>query len=77
MVTVRICKNFFTGEISLLKPEYEFQWCFKKGEFADDYTVVPVKEILGKEELVRDKYQYRRMEETYKSFINQNLIEIY
>ena len=77
MVTVRIQKNFLTGETSLLKPEYEFLWCFKKGEFADDYTVVPVKEILGKEELVKDKYQYRRMKETYNSFISRNLIEIY
>ena len=77
MVTVRIQKNFLTGETSLLEPEYEFLWCFKKGEFADDYTVVPVNDILGKEELVRDKYQYRRMEETYKDFIGRNLIEIY
>ena len=77
MVTVRIQKNFLTGETSLLKPEYEFLWCFKKGEFADDYTVVPIKEILGREELVRDKYQYRRMEETYRDFIGRNLIEIY
>ena len=77
MVTVRIQKNFLTGETSLLKPEYEFLWCFKKGEFTDDYTVVPVKEILGREELVKDKYQYRRMEETYRNFIDSNLIEIY
>ena len=77
MVTVRIQKNFLTGETLLLKPEYEFLWCFKKGEFADDYTVVPVKEILGREELVKDKYQYRRMEETYRNFIDSNLIEIY
>ncbi len=77
MVTVRIQKNFITGETSLLEPQYEFLWCFKKGEFANDYTVVPVKEILGKEELVQDKSQYRRMEKTYMDFINGNLIEIY
>lgn len=77
MVTVRIQKNFLTGETSLLAPEHELMWCFKKGEFADDYTVVPVKDILGKEELVKDKYQYRRMVETYNDFIGRNLIEIY
>ncbi len=77
MVTVKIRKNFFTGETELLKPEYELLWCFKKGEFAEDYTVVPIKDILGKDELVKDKYQYRRMEETYKNFIRGNLIEIY
>ncbi len=74
MVTIKIRKNFITGETTLLEPEYEFLWCFKKGEFADDYTVVPVKELLGKEEKVRDKAQYRRMENTYYQFLEQELI---
>lgn len=75
MVTIKIRKNFITGETSLLEPEYEFLWCFKKGEFADDYTVVPVKDLLGKEEKVRDKAQYRRMENTYYRFLEQGLIK--
>ena len=74
MVTVRIAKNFHTGRTFLLKPEYEFLWCFKKGEFAPDYTVVPVKDILGKPETVKEKAQYFRMEEAYNSFIKANLI---
>ena len=75
MVTIRICKNFVTGETSLLEPEYEFLWCFKKDEFADDYTVVPVKELLGKKELVKNKAQYYRMEKTYYQFLEQGLIK--
>ena len=75
MVTIRIRKNFITGETSLLEPEYEFLWCFKKGEFADDYTVVPVKELLGKEEKVKDKTQYHRMVNTYYRFLEQGLIK--
>ena len=75
MVTIKIQKNFITGETSLLEPEYEFLWCFKKGEFAEDYTVVPIKELLGKEEKVRDKTQYRRMENTYYRFLEQGLIK--
>lgn len=74
MVTIRIMKNFHTGKTSLLEPEIEFLWCFKKDEFGPDYTVVPVKDILGKPEKVKDKTQYRRMENTYNSFIKENLI---
>lgn len=75
MVTINIQKNNHTGETILLKPEYEFLWCFKKDEFAPCYTVVPVKELLGREELVKDKYQYRRMAETCKKFTRQDLIK--
>lgn len=75
MVTVRIAKNFLTGEVTLLQPEVEYLWCFKKGELEDDYTVVPVREILGKEEKVRERNQYRRMENTYREFLEKNLIK--
>ena len=75
MVTVKIVKNFGTGEIILPAPEYEFLWCFKKGEFAEDYTVVPVKSLIGKEGMVKDNYQYRRMLETYSTFIEKKLIK--
>ena len=75
MVTIKVQKNFLTGETSLLEPEYEFLWCFKKGEFADDYTVVPVKKLLGREDLVKDKAQYRRMEDTYNAFLEKGLIQ--
>ena len=75
MVTVKIIKNWITGEITLPEPQYKFLWCFKKGEFADDYTVVPVDALIGKDELVKDKVQYRRMLQTYEAFVEKNLIK--
>lgn len=74
MVTIHIVKNFQSGEITLPEPEIEFLWCFKKGEYDRDYTVVPVEEIVGKKGAVKDKYQYGRMERTYRSFLEQDLI---
>lgn len=74
MVTVKIKKNSYTGEVELLEPQIEYLWCFKKDEFAPHYTVVPVKEVIGKEDAVKNKMQYRRMLNTYNDFINRNLI---
>ena len=75
MVTVRIQKNSITGETVLLEPEIEWLWCFKKDEFAPHYTVVPVREIIGKRETVKNGYQYDRMERTYNDFLNRGLIK--
>ncbi len=75
MVTVKIIKDWTTGEITLPEPQYKFLWCFKKGEFAEDYTVVPVEDLAGKEELVKDKVQYSRMLRTYNAFMEKNLIK--
>ena len=74
MVTIHIVKNFQSGEVTLPEPEIEFLWCFKKGEYDRDYTVVPVEEIIGKKGAGKDMYQIGRMERTYRSFLKQNLI---
>ncbi len=74
MVTIHIVKNFQSGEVTLPEPETEFLWCFKKGEYDRDYTVVPVEEIIGKKGAGKDMYQIGRMERTYRSFLKQNLI---
>lgn len=75
MVTIHIAKNFHTGAVTLPEPEIEFLWCFKKGEYDNDYTVVPVKEIIGKKGAVKDMFQYGRMEKAYRSFLEQELIK--
>ncbi len=75
MVTVRIRKNSITGETVLLEPDIEWLWCFKKDEFAPHYTVVPVREIIGKREMVKNGYQYDRMVRTYNDFLNRGLIK--
>lgn len=77
MVTVNMRRNVYTGEVELLLPDIEFLWCFKKGEFAPHYTVVPVKLLMGKEESVKDKVQYRRMVKTYNDFINKKLVVVH
>ena len=59
-------------------PEYEYLWCFKKGEFESDYTVVPVEEFISNphnREKMNDKSQYDRMEATYKFIMNKNLVK--
>lgn len=75
MVTVKIAKNWHTGEVVLLEPHIEYLWCFKKNEFAPHYTVVPIKDIIGKRNEIKNKYQYDRMERTYLDFLKQDLIK--
>ncbi|MEF9930993.1 MAG: CapA family protein [Bacteroidales bacterium] len=78
LVKVSIVKNNFTNKIIILPPNYEFMWCFKKNEFETDYTVIPIKELINKEHLVKNKFQYKRMINTYNYILEKKLIkEIY
>ena len=75
MVTIHIRKNSYTGETSLLPPSIEYLWCFKKGEFAPHYTVVPVEDIIGKNHEGANPYQLQRMESTYRRFLEKGLVK--
>lgn len=78
LVKIHIVKNNISGEISLCHPEYEYLWCFKKNEFEDDYTVVPIADILENpqlQEMVRHKSQLTRMLNTYKFILNKKLVK--
>lgn len=78
MVTVTLVKNNLSEKLAILPPDYEFMWCFKKNEFAGDYTVVPIRQLLRNEHPVKNKLQHKRMMDTYQYILEQNLVkEIY
>lgn len=78
MVKIYLIKNNLSGEITLGMPEYEYLWCFKKGEFDPDYTVVPVNDILRDASLkgrIKSLTQLERMENTYNMIMNKKLVK--
>lgn len=75
MVTIQIRKNSYTGETSLLPPHIDYLWCFKKGEFDPHYTVIPVEDVIGKKYESANPYQLKRMESTYRSFMEKRLVK--
>lgn len=64
MLTVRIIRDAY-GEISILPFEPEFLWSSLPGDFSDDYTVLPVKEFIGKRDEWQTKTDYDNMIATY------------
>lgn len=69
LAEIPVIKNSITGEIFIGMPEHTFLWCFKAGEVEDNFTVVPVKTIIDKKNLVKDKSQYERMIKAY-NYVN-------
>lgn len=57
MVTLKIQLDNLTGTFKMIEPEWEWLWCFKKGEFEEDYTVVPLSELKALPAEERTKYE--------------------
>lgn len=81
-VKLRFIRNLLSGEISIAMPEWEYTWCFRKGELESDYTVVPIEEFIGsetyrsaEEDPVRKK-AFSLMAKTYEFIKNKQLVKI-
>ena len=62
--TCRIVRHS-NGDIEHLPMEIEFLWCSRPGGFNGNYTVIPVKEYIGKKELWKSSWDYDNMISTY------------
>jgi poly-gamma-glutamate capsule biosynthesis protein CapA/YwtB (metallophosphatase superfamily) len=75
-------KNNFTGKISIAMPKWEYTWCFRKGEFLQDYTVVPIEEFMNSSDYQtgaitpNQKAAFSKMKRTYDFIKNKHLVRI-
>ncbi len=65
MVTIRIVKEL-NGHLRPLPAGVRYLWCSRPGGYGDTYTVIPVKDFIGRESEWTGKYDYRKMADTYE-----------
>lgn len=53
------------GEPYMLIPQLDYLWCTKPGMIEDSYTVVKVRDVLGRKDLWKTAGDYEKMEKTY------------
>lgn len=60
------------GRVSVSEPSMMLTWCSRPGGFNDNYTVLPVAEVLGRAELWKNRHDYDKMKRTYDRTIKSN-----
>ena len=65
MATVRIVRKG-NGDIELLPTEITHLWCSRPGGLTDSYSVIPIKDFIGKRNLWLNAWDYDKMIETYE-----------
>jgi len=66
MATVRIARED-NGNITMLPTELTYLWCSRPGGYNNSYTVLPIKEFIGKRHLWTGAWDYDKMIRTYKT----------
>lgn len=77
LVTITIARDNLTGKASVINSGHKYLWCFKKGEFEDDYTVVPVESFFNgtADSTSAARGRYEEMIRTYKYLQGLKLLE--
>ncbi len=65
MVTIRIVREG-NGNVMTLPLEFEYLWCSRPGGYCGSYTVLPVREFIGREAEWKNPYDYHKMMTTYE-----------
>ncbi len=73
MATVRIAR-YGNGDLKLLPVELTYLWCSRPGGYNGSYTVIPVKEFLGRESEWQNPADYGKMLATYERVKNETRI---
>jgi len=82
LLQLTFIKDNFTGKISIAMPKWEYTWCFRSGEFLQDYTVVPIEDFINSEDYTngavtpKQKVAFSKMAHTYRFIKEKHLIKI-
>jgi len=74
MATIRVVR-LSNGDLEALPLELEYLWCSRPGGYNDSYTVIPVREYIGREEIWQNKADYDKMTATYDRVRKETGIE--
>lgn len=70
-VHMKIIRNS-NGTIEIPVPGFTLTWCSRPGGFNDNYTVLPITELLDRAELWKSRHDYDKMKRTYYNIIKSN-----
>lgn len=65
MAQIRLTRKL-NGDIEMLPVRFTYIWCSRPGGFTTSYTVIPVKEYLGKRDKWIGEWEYDKMVTTYE-----------
>ena len=74
MATIRIVRHC-NGDLTALPLQLDYLWCSRPGGFCGHYTVIPLKEYIGKQNLWQNRSDYDKMISTYNRVRKETGIE--
>ena len=82
LITLSFTRDRGTGKVKMLMPDWKYLWCFRPGQYTEDFSVVPIEEFLqGKDFNSGGKtptqiQAFKTLEDHYQQIIQKDLIKV-
>ncbi len=81
-ITLSFTRDIRTGKVKMLMPEWKYTWCFRNGQYKDDFTVVPIEEFLESEDFkaggktTLQQQGFKAISDFWPQIVKQDLIKV-
>ena len=82
MIDLFFTRDRISGKVKMLMPKWRYMWCFRKGQYTEDYSVVPIKEFLESEDFKaggktsQQVEGFKAISEFWPQIIKRDLIKV-
>ena len=82
LITLSFTRDRSSGKVKMLMPEWKYLWCFRPGQYTEDYSVVPIEEFLSSEDFRQggrtpeQKQAFKALEDFRQQIIKRDLIKV-
>ena len=82
LITLSFTRDRATGKVKMLMPQWKYLWCFRPGQYTEDYSVVPIEEFLSSEDFRRggktpeQKQAFKALEDFWQQIKKRDLIKV-
>lgn len=82
LITLSFTRDRISGKVKMLMPKWKYTWCFRKGQYTEDYTVVPIEEFLESDDFkaggktTPQREGFRAIAEFWPQIVKKDLIKV-
>ncbi len=82
LITLSFTRDRASGKVKMLMPDWKYLWCFRPGQYTEDFSVVPIEEFLQSQDFKSggktpaQQQAFKAISDFWPKIVKQDLIKV-
>ena len=82
LITLSFTRDRASGKVKMLMPGWKYLWCFRPGQYTEDFSVVPIEEFLQSQDFKSggktpaQQQAFKAISDFWPKIVKQDLIKV-